>query len=425
VKLLTFLGLGKYHETRYVWRGQTFDARFAPLASVHFLQPQRLIVFLTDEARAQIFPLFQQALPPDLPVESHAIPLGKTDAELWEIFTTITDSVQEGDEIAFDITHGLRSFPYIALLVAAYLRTAMQVQVRAVVYGAFDVRDQSTTPHRAPLFDLSPMLNLLEWASAADRFNRTGDARYLASLLGQAQKRLAQHLHNDHDAIAQQVAPLGHLRSELTSLSQALAVVRPEEVAAGAARLPRRIEQAQAGLAVAASARPFQRLLNTIAQSYQPLALETTPHTSPQERLNAQRALVRWYLEHEHWVQAITLARELLVNWVMLHLGLSAWKDLDERQRVERVINAEAERLLKAKREQATTPSQPFRSLFLGKVPQVEQLLGLWKNLADKRNDIDHAGMRPNPEKAHTLIQAVQNLVEQALALTDHLEEAP
>ncbi len=420
--LLTFLGARPLEETTYTWRGFTHTASAAPLATTAFLRPSRVSVFLTAQARQATYPAFERAFKQafaDTVLQPIDITVGKNEQELWALFERMSDTILEAPEreIALDITHGFRSLPILALLAATYTQAAFAVRVQAALYGALDATQNGQTP----MFDLSPMLTLLEWAVAADRFNRTGDARYLASLLGQAQKRLAQGLQHDQEAIAQQVAPLGRLRSGLKHLSQALAVVRPDEVAEGAARLPEHIEQARRGLAVAASAQPFQQLLDTIARSYQPLGLAEPAQASPRERLAAQRALVRWYLEREHWVQAITLARELLVNWVMAHLGLPSWEDLDERQRVEQVINAEAARMVKAKKARSAQPEarQPFRSLFLGQVPQVEQLLGLWKDLADKRNDIDHAGMRPKPESASTLIQAVQRLVEQVLTLTE------
>ena len=93
--------------------------------------------------------------------------------------------------MAFDITHGLRLFPLVGLLAAAFLRSGLSVDLQAVLYGAFDVRDRGVTPNRTPMFDLSPMLALLEWSTAADRFNRTGDSRYLASLVSAQRKQLA------------------------------------------------------------------------------------------------------------------------------------------------------------------------------------------------------------------------------------------
>jgi len=407
VKLLTFLGLNKYYLTRYVWHGETFDAQFAPLATIHFLKPQQLTIFLTDDVREKVFPTFQKALPPDLSVEIKPIPLGEDDTALWDIFTTIADSVEEGDEIAFDITHGLRSFPYLALLVASYLRAAMQVQVRAVVYGAFDVRDQSTTPNSAPLFDLSPMLHLLEWASATDRFNRTGDARYLASLLREQQKVLAQRWQGQPEQL-RQLSALNNLAGNLQEISQALRLIRPHQTMQAVNGLSQRIEAAKPVLQETAAARPFTRLLDNLFQTYHPLSVDKADASAQQRQtLMTERRMLTWYVERELWVQAVALGREWLVSWVMAHLGIAPETSSAERHRVEGFINTEADAFLQAKRE-----SRSFVPIFLREIPKVETVLGLWKSLTNIRNDILHAGMRDNPKPPHTLIQNIRKSLE-------------
>ncbi len=414
--LLTFLGAGNYYETTYQWQGRRVTARYAPVASVQFLKPTRITVFLTQEARAEVFPDFQTALAPyvgNASLHTHDIPLGRNEQEVWDLFDTVVEAILEPDmPFAFDVTHGLRSFPYVALLATAYVQAGFSLPVCAVLYGAFEVRDRSVTPNVAPMFDLSPLLTLLEWAVAADRFNRTGDARYLASLLKQVQKRLAQRYQDDARGMAERVRPIGLLRSTLTRISQALAVIRPHEVRRWAARIPQNIQEARAGLTEALAARPFLRLLNAIARSYQPLALDEAHEQDPYQRLQAERALLQWYVKHEYWAQAITLGREWLLSWVMYRLGIGQLEDEEERQSVSSVLNNEAERWLKAKAQ-----GEAFRSRFLHQVPQLDEVLPLWKSLTQTRNDINHAGMRKEPGEAADLVNAVREHVQRLLAL--------
>lgn len=414
--LLTFLGAGRYYETTYQWQRERVIARYAPVASVQFLRPTRITVFLTQEAREGVFPQFQTELEPyigDAQLHTRAIPLGRNEQEVWELFDTVVEAILEsGMPFAFDVTHGLRSFPYVALLATAYVQAGFGIPVRAVLYGAFEVRDQSVTPNVAPVFDLSPLLTLLEWAVAADRFNRTGDARYLASLLRQVQKRLAQRYQKAQKDIERLVRPIGLLRETLTNISQALAVIRPHEVRHWAARIPHNIQEARPGLTEALAARPFLRLLDAIARSYQPLALPDEAAQNLYRRLLSERALLQWYIEHEHWAQAITLGREWLLSWVMYHLGIQQIDDEEERKTVEDVLNSEAERWLKAKKQK-----KPFRSRFLHGIPQLNEVLSLWKALIETRNDINHAGMRKEPGKAADLVDAVQKHIQRLLDL--------
>jgi CRISPR-associated DxTHG motif protein len=122
MKLLTFLGVANYQETTYTWQELDFTTRYAPAASTHFLKPDALTVFLTEEAEQKIFPDFRKVFPETLEIIPVPVPLGKDVPELWHIFDQVSGSVRPGESVAFDITHGLRSFPLIGLLAAAFLR---------------------------------------------------------------------------------------------------------------------------------------------------------------------------------------------------------------------------------------------------------------------------------------------------------------
>jgi hypothetical protein len=410
VKLLTFLGTGNYYETTYLWQDNECNALYAPVASISFLKPSKLIAFLTEEAEEKVFPAFKKALPPDLPVEPCPVPLGKDEPELWDIFTALLEVVDEGDEIAFDITHGLRSFPYLSLLVAAYLRAMMNVRIRAVLYGAFEVRDTTVTPNRAPMFDLSPMLTLLEWAAATDRFNRTGDSRYLSSLLREQQKSLATRWQKQPEKL-RRLSALGNLASGMDKITQALRLIRPHDAIEMAAGLPEYAEKAKPVLAEAASALPFSMLLDKMNAAYAPLGLRESVQNQKQA-LEKERLMIRWYAEREQWVQAAALAREWLVSWVMAHLGIGPETSSTERHRVEEFVNSEAEAYLQAKKAERS-----FTPLFLRDIPEVETLLSLWKSFTDVRNDILHAGMRDDPGRPESLIKQIRSALAQIEAL--------
>lgn len=406
MKLLAFLGTGIYNETEYVWNGQAVISRYAIVASARFARANSAIIFATEEARQTHEDPLREALQKVMPENSSAnfVPVkrGETETELWSIFAQVAQAVQKNEEITFDVTHGLRSFPLIGLLAAAFLRAAFSIQLRHVFYGAFDVRDQSVTPHRTPMFDLTPLLTLLEWAVAADRFNRTGDARYFASLLREQQKRLALQAQNQPEHLAQ-IGKLGSLASALTNISQSLALIRPHLAMMQIANLPAQADAALPVLAEAEAVLPFRLVLDATLETYRPLGL-ADPFADTRRDLETQRQLIAWYAEREHWPQAVSLAREWLVSWVMAHLGMKNLTSLSDRHRIEGVVNSEAEEFLKAK-----TTGQVFQAVFLKSLPQVETVLGLWKSLTNVRNDIDHAGMRENPLQPQDLIEQVRN----------------
>jgi CRISPR-associated protein DxTHG motif len=116
MKLITFLGITSYDEIEYRWNDLSYKTKFVQEAFVHWLKPEVTCVLLTEKARETHWNNLCQRLQEHTQTVAIDIPDGKRESELWQIFTAISDAVHEGDEIAFDITHGFRSLPVLALL---------------------------------------------------------------------------------------------------------------------------------------------------------------------------------------------------------------------------------------------------------------------------------------------------------------------
>jgi hypothetical protein len=301
----------------------------------------------------------------------------------------------------------------MSLLAAAFLRSGLNVKLEAVLYGAFEVRDESATPNRAPVFDLSPMIKLLEWSSAADRFNRTGDARYLASLISEQRGDLADQAGSDRERM-QEVGHFGNLAGALESISQSLRLLRPYQSMESVAGLEERIELAKPALE-RSTAHPLTLLLDSIIQTYQPLAQENPADPAQVFRtLETERNMLHWYAERNQWMQAVSLAREWLVSWIMAQLGFRDLTSTNARSRIESVIGKEASAWLKAKQK-----GDDFHPIFLDQIPREDEVFDQWHKLTQTRNDIDHAAKRdaPMPLKAEKLIRNIEAI----LAFIDQL----
>lgn len=403
-KLVAFLGKGKYDTTEYVWGDRSLICQYSMVASTSFMEADQVVVFATREARESHEQPLRQAMPEWAHLEVIEIPRGEKQEELWEIFSLVAGAVQNRDVLVFDVTHGLRSFPIIGVLAAAFLRSALGLDLRAVLYGAYDVRDQSVTPSRTQMFDLTPLLTLLEWAVAADRFNRTGDSRYFASLLKQKQAHLAKQFQGRREELTQ-LGDLGRLSGALSEISQSLALIRPHLAMQQIAALRPKMEKALPLLEK--EVKPFRLVFDIVLNAYESLAL-SEPTSEPWKDLECERRMIEWYADREHWVQAISLTREWLLSWVMYHLGLNSFTDLSDRHRIESVVNSEADEFVQAKRD-----GTEFNSVFLKQIPNLDRVLGLWKNVAEVRNDIDHAGMRQNPKEPNSLVSGVKSIIEQ------------
>jgi CRISPR-associated DxTHG motif protein len=406
MKAISFLGIAAYSNTTYCWQGQSHTTCFFPAALAKFTSPQKLLICITPtvDKHENLKKLENELDDLDITWQTIHIPEGHNEQDLWKIFDVLTEAVEVEEKLIFDVTHSFRSLPILAFLAVAYLKSAKSVRVERVLYGAYEARNSE---NQSPVFDLTPFVTLLDWLTATERFNRTGDARDLADLLKKLRAQLGKQYQSDPQR-SEDVGRLGNLAGALTDISHALRLIRPTHAMLKIAGLEERIQKAKPMLDQTPSARPFALLLDSVAQTYRPLAHEA-PDNPDQARqvLTIERTMIHWYAEREQWVQAVSLAREWLLSWIMVHLDLNQLNNLDLREKIERVVGAEANEYRNADENNRT-----FASVFLKSVPQIDKVLSLWLSLTKVRNDIDHAGMRENPEEPKSLIANIQKLIQ-------------
>jgi hypothetical protein len=399
---VTFLGPVDYSATVYVYTDpQGEEHRYATPyfaeALVHFfpdLTSVQLLVTPTVSRHANVQAL-RQRLGDRLTITE--IPESQSENALWGIFDALTEVVEEGDRVVFDITNSFRYIPFLTFLAAAYLRTARRIKVEAVLYGAFEARDRDT--HDTPVFNLTPFVQLLDWLTATNQFIYTGDAKYLARLLSDA-------------GHAQRSRALGTTGRKLRELSLAMMLCRPLEVMETAGDLDTALADAQADLA--SYARPFELLADRIREEYADHALaEPTADENVAESLRQQVALINWYLDNNQAIQAMTLAREWLITAVGWKLGKGFPLKLAVRERSDGDGVAWGISGL----EKLGTPmnGEIFDTSHLSPVgkelhswPESELIADAWRQVRIVRNELDHAGMNPGPMPVATLARKAQ-----------------
>jgi CRISPR-associated DxTHG motif protein len=343
MKLIAFLGTGEYKCVTYRWNDHTYETSFVQEAFAHWLKPETTCVLLTKEARKKHWGDLCQRLQGHTQIVEVDIPDGKSEAELWEIFEAISEVVQEGDEIAFDITHSFRSLPMIALLTIAYLKQVKGVKVQYVLYGAYEARDNQG----APVFDLTPFADLLDWLAAAKMFTATGDSSELGRLIQDVQDAAHRNKEAYGDSLPLALKNFG---AALKEVSNDLLLARVPNLPKSVRKLAER--QSAANTEVPQWARPLTLLLDKIAAAYAPFQDDSLP---------TQAKLIRWYLDHNHIVQAMTLAREWVVSYYAQQKSLS---------------RGDAEAELKQRAENH----------------EKDEIIQLWNRIRELRNDLAHCG---------------------------------
>lgn len=412
MKALTFVGLGTgdgYRTAKYLHQGKVVESNLFPIALYEFFRPDRMTVFVTRESSERYWNELCQKLTGKIQPEPVEIPWGQKPDELWTIFDRVVESVGEGEEVLFDITHGFRSLPFVVFLAVAYLRVVKNVRVRGVVYGAFDARDSEGC---APVFDLSPFLSLLDWLAAVHLFRRSGIAADLSQLLREIQAQAWRDSSAEPSPTTTgRPTALQKIGGRVNELSQALLLIRPLEVMEKS--------QALAGLFTDAASDEAEQWAKPFALIEPALRQELTQFAMPPsvKNLDVQRRMIAWYVERGLAVQALTLARELLVTHACLLLDLENPLQREARERAERLLNylAWSKQPEERKRSDPWTGPGPdaadvkkFRAQ-----DQAESLIALWASIREARNDVDHAGMAEQPSSASRLVARVQEMNKQ------------
>jgi len=400
MKAISFLGPRNYTPTTYCYEGKEIETPYFVEALAHFFpELERIFIFLTPtvadppEGKPRNWDEVQKRLGDR--VERIVIPEGHSSDDLWTIFNELTNAVQDNDTVIFDITHSFRSLPFLTFLAAAYLRTARQIKLHKILYGAFEAQDEQR--NRTPVFDLTPFVGLLDWITATNQFIYTGDARYLARLLSKEGE--ARHSNT-----------LKKAGEQLRDFSLAMMLCRPLEVMEEAGKLENTLKKAESDLTQ--WAQPFGLLANRIQAEYAARALpQPTAQEHVMDSLRQQLDLIHWYLENNQIIQAMTLAREWVITAVGWKLKKSFALELKEREAIERGLSGIL-RLRRAGKEKVEEPAglddlnAEGRELITW--PESDQLSAFWGNLTAVRNELDHAGMNPSRTKAVKLAHKAQ-----------------
>ena len=420
MKIISFLGFNNYQETTYVHpsdSGKQSTTPFFQEALIDFFDQDILYIFLTKTVETKLprgatqsnWEALQDRLKNSkVKLEAvYNVPEGNSPEDSWLIFDKITECLNHGDKVVLDLTHSFRSIPVIALLAISYLRTVRQVTVEGLVYGAFNPNVQGQPTQT---YDLLPMLGLLDWIAATDRFVKVGDGVPLAELL----KNAIPGTERQHNPA---VRPLGSqldLASKIIGeISQAIALVRPLETLELTVRLEEILNRADDGFDQ--RAKPFTLIAGQLLEEYGQFALsDSLDSESLSRNLWLQFQMIDWYMKRGQVMQAMTLAGEWLISVVAYRLGSNHL--LDSRKQVGFALNNGSAILQKKQPQKSSEFDQAFQAL-----PDYEELSDLRGILSEIRNDLAHVGMNKNPKSAKKLVDLANQIFPRLQSLAENL----
>ena len=264
------------------------------------------------------------------------------------------------------------------------------MEIKGLIYGAFDAKNND---NKTPIFDLLPIVSLLDWTTATDQFIKTGNGEALANLL------------ENSDPTSKNLA------ASIEGIAQGLQLLRPMDVIREAAILPQRIADAEP--IISQTVPPFTALLKRVERDYGNfgLAKPTDYQNFPQASLLRQLEIVEWYLAKGQIVQALSMAREWLPSLLCYHFKLDP---------LDNVCREEMELLLNGGKvkDRESQYLEQWSSLPKKTRKQLNNLWGGQLNLANLRNDVLHAGFRKNPKNAEDILAQTKVIIQELQSIS-------
>ena len=402
--IVTFLGNRGGLLTTYSYQDKNYTGGVFAEALRQFCEFDRMIVCVTERAKEKTWSVLENLQ--DSRIQSLDIPTGQDTAEMWQTFEIISKEIHAGESVIFDITHGLRSLPFLVFLFAAYLKSAKNVSIKGIYYGALELKNSEGI---APVIDLSEFVSMIDWITATTRFTEIGNGQALVDLL-RREIPTGQELSQNPETRSIRDA-LRDTSNAIENISLSLSITRPIEVMQSAANLEFILGKSID--AFSKKARPFQLLTDRVLNEYGQFALQESKNREfILENLEIQKQTIEWYMQRNYIVQAITLAREWVVSLFAYKFNVEML-DRDSREPIEKGLSL-------LTRKFAGKDISKENNIYiddLGQFSNSRDIANLWAELGRLRNDLAHCGMNKQPmsskkiqENAIAIIPILSNI---------------
>jgi len=360
-----------FPKNNYGFNGHTYETNFFFLALCKLLEPTVKIdevhLFLSKESKKGYESvIMREASEIGVGIKITEISSATTTQEVWAGFDSITETFQalessEEYNVYLDITNGYRHLPLISFVSLLYLESSKQLKLKGAYYGALDAKDNNA--NLVPVFDLSNLVKIVKGSFAVEQFEKTG---HLSPLRDFIEDVLKDHTDKhfkiaDFDELSENImfgltieAGLS-ARKRQNSLENKLPETKTEVKVLG--RLVKKIIDKLDEISISDSKRKDSLELD-------------------QEELERQLRFVKWHLEIGNIPTALMLLREWIINRCFLVDGKNKqWLLKKERGDIENLLNKYS------LKEQKSSQKK-------------ENIISVWLNFGDRRNEYAHAGFR-------------------------------
>ena len=340
---------------------------------------------------------------------------GRNDDEIYEIYTKIYDSLDENDEIIFDITHGFRSIPMLALTVLNYAKVLKNIKIKGIYYGAFDAKDEEGV---TPVFNLSVYDEILEWSQAVNSFLKYGNSQHIKEIVDLMNRK---HI-KDGD---KSYIPVRDFADSLNDFTNSIYTCRGKvtdefinksgsnrkSISAAYSRMKEKLDDVVKN--DDKSIKPLVPLFEKIK--------DRTCEFSNSDNLKTWLAVIRWCIDNNLTQQAYTALEETVTTYVCKKFNLDE-TDADIRMNVATPAIRIKEKITEGKK--ISLEKWGVKEEYKDKVSYIvenidDDLVKLTVSIGSMRNDINHFGFTKNTMNYDDLNRNIAELYKKFLEYID------
>ena len=397
--LVSFLGLGRtgkgYEQIKYYLNSpeEYIETKFVVVALCKFFKINQLILFTTksvEQGSSNVLDELKDTLVKNniTLIETKIIPEGKNTEELKDIFKNVLEVLEKykNDNLYLDITHGFRSLPLIFFTSIIYLKNIYDINIIKICYGALDAGNKEE--NIAPIFDLSYLLELIEWSTGVNLFVNRYDSFFIDKIIKRKKSETSKSLLN--------------LKKELKDFSKQFSNVQIIEIPQRANQIINFTEEFKEEL--------FQNtphiipLIDKIKDEVKELTLENSNELDINQ-LKFQIKLIKKYLEKNLILQAIILDREFIVSLVIFKIKKTQdWRNYKFRENISHCLNSFN-----------SSSMQDYEEICneIRRVKDIEKIKFYLDKIKNIRNNFVHAGMGGQDNSFDSLSNHMKQITEQ------------
>ena len=313
-----------------------------------------------------------------------------------------------------DLTHAYRAIPIVHTWMALYFQRLGNVKIGFMGYGAWE-KDKEPTP----MIDLSPVMQLAEWAAAARDFERRGDAEALSELMADNDRKIRRRVYSGKPQEDERNAlkVLGSVSGAAEAIGRYLPAGLPVELGIKTRRalsLTKSEDVGDALRAILPPAAPIgEKIFDTASriawQGEMPPAKGTKKRlVLSREEIDRQIYLIETWAERGATGEALRALRELMVTRVLLARGArTGWLARGARQPASETLDN----------------LRPFSETYPSLDEMHRRLGDLWHEVCEDRNVFAHAGMTGDEIRVESIANRLTTYIERFRSLNEEGDE--